>query len=676
MFPISLGLLLILIPVVLYSLYHSDSASAAWYNDSWSHRKAIIITYTGSTTLTDFQVELDEVDVDGLNTAGKLQADCDDLRFTDTGGRLLDYWIEDENNSADTIDCSASDYDIWVKVPSIDEDTTIYMYYGNPSADAYSSGEKTFEFFDAFSVGSTPNAFKWAYQEDAPSVGSGNLSLLATDDATDLEGIASADTFGDASPGDNDVEVVTMRASQNNTAALGRLGFSNTATITTSYTTDDSAAMFFDATTGGNHETETANGGTTQSSTAAVAEDTSYHQYDITIGASNAVLSVDGTSATHSTQYPNSAQYVRLETTDITNTFSVDHVFTRKLATTTPTVPAYGSYEAEEASPGPVAYWKFDEGVDNTCSGGTNDACDATGHGIDLSKTNATWRTEDECISGKCLRFEFDIPTQQYLTRTDDDQLDFDANTDFTLSGWFRHTSTPAGADNIITKRNTGIGYEVRMENLGYISFTIDNGSNSDIATSTANYADSKWHHFSAVKNGTTSINLYIDGVEVASDTSIAATGTLENSDDFYIGLDGDGAGGQWEGFLDEIKVYRYARSEAEIKSDYNQSYAAAFGPDNSWLSDGLIGYWKMDELSGNATDLSGNGTTLTNTGTTTFTGAKFGNGSEHNGSSQYFDVVDNAYLSVTGSLTLSAWINPDDTTGSQDIHWQMGWCQ
>ncbi len=491
---------------------------------------------------------------------------------------------------------------------------------------------------------------------------------LATDDATDLEGIASADTFGDASPGDNDVEVVTMRASQNNTAALGRLGFSNTATITTSYTTDDSAAMFFDATTGGNHETETANGGTTQSSTAAVAEDTSYHQYDITIGASNAVLSVDGTSATHSTQYPNSAQYVRLETTDITNTFSVDHVFTRKLATTTPTVPAYGSYEAEEASPGPVAYWKFDEGVDNTCSGGTNDACDATGHGIDLSKTNATWRTEDECISGKCLRFEFDIPTQQYLTRTDDDQLDFDANTDFTLSGWFRHTSTPAGADNIITKRNTGIGYEVRMENLGYISFTIDNGSNSDIATSTANYADSKWHHFSAVKNGTTSINLYIDGVEVASDTSIAATGTLENSDDFYIGLDGDGAGGQWEGFLDEIKVYRYARSEAEIKSDYNQSYAAAFGPDNSWLSDGLIGYWKMDELSGNATDLSGNGTTLTNTGTTTFTGAKFGNGSEHNGSSQYFDVVDNAYLSVTGSLTLSAWINPDDTTGSQDI--------
>ena len=76
------------------------------------------------------------------------------------------------------------------------------------------------------------------------------------------------------------------------------------------------------------------------------------------------------------------------------------------------------------------------------------------------------------------------------------------------------------------------------------------------------------------------------------------------------------------------------------------------------------MGYWLLEDTA----DSSGNGTTLTNNNTTTFTAAKFGNGSEHNGTTQYLEAADNANLSITGDLTLAAWINNDDTTGSQNI--------
>ena len=58
-----------------------------------------------------------------------------------------------------------------------------------------------------------------------------------------------------------------------------------------------------------------------------------------------------------------------------------------------------GSLAAEEKSQGPVAYWKFDDGY------GTN-AQDSMSNNNDGTITGATWQTEDQCISGKCLYFD------------------------------------------------------------------------------------------------------------------------------------------------------------------------------------------------------------------------------------------------------------------------------
>lgn len=72
-----------------------------------------------------------------------------DIRFTAASGKLtgdgLAYWIEQWNEQGET--------KIWVRVPIKRGTTAIQMQYGNAQAQAVSSGDKTFLFFDDFDDG-------------------------------------------------------------------------------------------------------------------------------------------------------------------------------------------------------------------------------------------------------------------------------------------------------------------------------------------------------------------------------------------------------------------------------------------------------------------------------------------------------------------------------------------
>jgi hypothetical protein len=120
----------------------SDKADSSlldptWYDASWGYSKKLTITENNATTLTNYNVNI-TIDTATLISAGKLQADCDDLRFTDvTNTTVLDYYIDSLCNTANTL--------VWLEVPSLPASsaTVIYMYYGNAGA----------------SRGSTSNAF-------------------------------------------------------------------------------------------------------------------------------------------------------------------------------------------------------------------------------------------------------------------------------------------------------------------------------------------------------------------------------------------------------------------------------------------------------------------------------------------------------------------------------------
>lgn len=108
-----------------------------WLDTNWQFRRQVTIVNSGSIQ-TDYQIQM-EVSYDSA-----MQPDFDDLRFSNLSGDELSYWLQTKTDSDLAI--------IWAEVDSLagSDDTIIYMYYGNDSADSGSDGEETFLFFDDF----------------------------------------------------------------------------------------------------------------------------------------------------------------------------------------------------------------------------------------------------------------------------------------------------------------------------------------------------------------------------------------------------------------------------------------------------------------------------------------------------------------------------------------------
>lgn len=119
----------------------------SWLDPAWPYRKPIIVSNTGSTTLTGFQVKLTLTggQEGNFDFAKSLSTNGNDIRITDGDGTtLLPYWIESWSPPSATI---------WVRVPSIAANTAsamIYLYYGKSSETSFANGNTTFDFFDDF----------------------------------------------------------------------------------------------------------------------------------------------------------------------------------------------------------------------------------------------------------------------------------------------------------------------------------------------------------------------------------------------------------------------------------------------------------------------------------------------------------------------------------------------
>ncbi|MBX5327281.1 DUF2341 domain-containing protein, partial [Candidatus Bathyarchaeota archaeon A05DMB-4] len=99
-----------------------------WYNTDWQYRRIITIDHTKvSNTQTNFPVLIDLTD---SNIKTKAQPDGDDFLFTDQNHNKLNHQIE-------LYDSTTGHLITWVNVPLLSSttDTTLYMYYGNPTAE-------------------------------------------------------------------------------------------------------------------------------------------------------------------------------------------------------------------------------------------------------------------------------------------------------------------------------------------------------------------------------------------------------------------------------------------------------------------------------------------------------------------------------------------------------------
>jgi len=320
-----------------------------------------------------------------------------------------------------------------------------------------------------------------------------------------------------------------------------------------------------------------------------------------------------------------------------------------------------GTIGSEEVGGGPVGYWKFDEGTGST-------AYDSTSNRSNGTISGASWQTEDKCISGECLYYDGD----DYVNFGD--ILDNTFNADFSVSYWFKEQSTPDNWINyILFKGSSGVPYfsagttgSIDSSNVGKI--TIRHNNDAVLGYSNKTYVDNNWHHIGITRNDSgNQVKLYIDGVldKTFGDITYTDTGS------FIIGGRDITARG-FTGFIDEVKIYPYAQTVAQIKADYNArgttkgTSVAMGGGSDKWLSDGLVGYWKMDESSGNSSDSSGNGNSI-NLGVSgsapTYAAGKFGNNLSFDGTDDYSYVADKDLWDFAGkNVTVAFWFKANVT--------------
>jgi hypothetical protein len=332
-----------------------------------------------------------------------------------------------------------------------------------------------------------------------------------------------------------------------------------------------------------------------------------------------------------------------------------------------------GSPAGEERGPGPVAYWKFDEGFGQTANDSTINANNGTlGGGTEAYKP--TWQTEDMCVSGKCLKFD---GVDDYVDAGDIDIID--GATQLSVTAWIKMDDLTA--DGIIVAKDEFAGYSQLIfyrdeEVYGHPEITdtfhvivSDGVTEGEIWSVSGSANDSNWHHvaFTYVADSATGMKLYVDGVEDSNSptTTSGLTALKSTANSLQIGKPITTANKEFNGFIDSVKIYPYARTAAQIKADYasrgtGSGVSVAIGDEGKKsLSDGLVGYWKMDEASWNGTadevvDSSGSGNDGVRAGDATTAAGKFGNGGTFDGTGDYVDAND--YNFTSSDFTLSLW--------------------
>ncbi len=288
--------------------------------------------------------------------------------------------------------------------------------------------------------------------------------------------------------------------------------------------------------------------------------------------------------------------------------------------------------------------------------------------------------------SGGALDFD---GTDDYVQITDNVALDL--TSEWTIGGWFRPDETTlTGSDRQVliskwqTSAGTLINYYLYINTAGKAVGTVGNGSASQSVTSTTTLSPSNWYHIMATFNGTTgSLKIYINGKNEAT-TATGYSASYANTGNVRLGqYDFAWAGyrDEYNGLMDDVKIYGAALTDDQIKIDYTQNASLVMGargtesdgitpsnssdrqycpPGDTTSTCGPVAEWKFEEKSGTTTnDSSGNGLTGTLTNSPQWISGKVGSGLRFNGSSNYVSVTDNATLQGTSNISVSLWVNP-----------------
>ncbi len=159
----------------------------------------------------------------------------------------------------------------------------------------------------------------------------------------------------------------------------------------------------------------------------------------------------------------------------------------------------------------------------------------------------------------------------------------------------------------VINKEQNGFssdfGYMLRVGNGGRINFNLGDGSWNELTTDTLMSLNT-WHHIAGSYDGSM-MRIYLDGMLVDSMSAIL---TIGNSIQNLIIGDYTGLSRNFDGLIDEVKIWNVTRTGMEINADMNTEICGS--------PTGLVAYYRFNQGVANGnnsgitslTDKSGNG--------------------------------------------------------------------
>jgi PKD repeat protein len=250
------------------------------------------------------------------------------------------------------------------------------------------------------------------------------------------------------------------------------------------------------------------------------------------------------------------------------HTYSVKGVYTARLVVSdgvktnaSPNITISASDPADSL----VASYAFDEGTGNTI-------VDASGNGNNGTLTGGVWTNAGRF--GKALSFG----AGSIVTIADSASLD--VTTAVTLEAWVNPSTASTSWRNVLIKTAGDPGsanpcyvLQGTTGGSGFPSAYISPASGNVVGASALPV--NTWSHIAATYDGA-QIKFYVNGTQVASR---AQTGAITTSGD-ALTIGGNAfSGSNWDGLIDEVRIYNRALTQSEISADMLQPVSGAPPP-------------------------------------------------------------------------------------------------
>jgi hypothetical protein len=357
-----------------------------------------------------------------------------------------------------------------------------------------------------------------------------------------------------------------------------------------------------------------------------------------------------------------------------------------------------------------IGHWKFDEGYGDTAYDSSPQNNDGNLQGsCPGAATCPSWTNSGKF--GKALDFDgtndnVEITTPSNVSTTGDSrgtitfwmQPDWDSTTTtnaYIMTG----VSSASYTDDfaiLFCGNNTCSTFGQSNGDLLFLSDDNDaNQSSVHIGGASYSWSADDWVHITAVWDDTLSSNdmrLYVNGQEPPNTNTNEGSldvSALSLNSSWYIG-DADPSFIPFDGTIDEVKIYNFALTSDQVKTEYNQGKAAVWGASSTDSSDNaswsaLDAYcppgqgssctapvleWKFDENTGTSSvnDTSGNGNsgTMNSFSENSWVPGKYSSALTFNGSSTY--IVDSSTPISAYPFTIGAWLRSSATSGVHTI--------